>query len=49
KAKSEFLVQFFDYFFTTVSVTLALAIGVSVTLLIFFEQSFMMTRHAKKH
>ncbi|EIV2546867.1 threonine/serine exporter family protein, partial [Campylobacter jejuni] len=27
----------------------ALAIGVSVTLLIFFEQSFMMTRHAKKH
>ncbi|EOI4381547.1 threonine/serine exporter family protein, partial [Campylobacter jejuni] len=23
--------------------------GVSVTLLIFFEQSFMMTRHAKKH
>ena len=48
KAKGEFLVQFFDYFFTTVSVTLALAIGISVTLLIFFEQSFMMTRHIKK-
>lgn len=49
KVKSEFLVQFFDYFFTTVFVTLALAIGVSVALLIFFEQSFMMTRHVKKH
>ncbi|AXP08354.1 threonine/serine exporter family protein [Campylobacter hepaticus] len=49
KARSEFLVQFFDYFFTTLSITLALAIGVSVTLLIFFEQNFMMSRNAKKH
>lgn len=49
KAKSEFLVQFFDYFFTTLSITLALAIGVSVTLLIFFEQNSMMSRHTKKH
>lgn len=47
EAKSEFLIQFFDHFFTTLSVTLALATGVSVTLLIFFEQSFMMTRNRK--
>ncbi|MBZ7943301.1 threonine/serine exporter family protein [Campylobacter molothri] len=49
QAKTNFLVQFFDYFLTTVSVTLALAIGVSITLLIFFEQSFMMTRHIRRH
>ncbi|MBF7043228.1 threonine/serine exporter family protein [Campylobacter volucris] len=47
--KTEALIQFFDYFFTTLSVTLALATGVSVTLLLFFEQSFMMTRNIKKH
>ncbi|MBK1971481.1 threonine/serine exporter family protein [Campylobacter sp. 2018MI35] len=47
--KTTYLISFFDYAFTTLSVTLALAIGVSVTLLIFFEQSFMMTRHAKIH
>ncbi|EAK0445602.1 threonine/serine exporter family protein [Campylobacter lari] len=46
--KTNFLIQFFDYFFTTLSVTLALAVGVSVTLLLFFEQSFMMTRSIKK-
>lgn len=46
EAKTRYLVEFFDYFFTTLSVTLALAVGVSVTLLIFFEQSFMMTRHS---
>lgn len=46
--KTNFLIQFFDHFFTTLSVTLALAIGVSVTLLLFFEQSFMMTRSIKK-
>ena len=45
-AKSRYLVEFFDHFLTTLSVTLALAVGVSVTLLIFFEQSFMMTRHS---
>lgn len=45
--KTRYLVEFFDYFFTTLSVTLALAVGVSVTLLIFFEQSFMMTRHSR--
>lgn len=44
--KTRYLVQFFDYFFTTLSVTLALAVGVSVTLLLFFEQSLMMTRHS---
>lgn len=44
-AKTRYLVEFFDNFFTTFSVTFALAAGVSVTLLIFFEQSFMMTRH----
>lgn len=44
--KSQYLVQFFDYFFTTLSTALALAVGVSVTLLIFFEQSFMTTRHS---
>ncbi|MCR6571436.1 threonine/serine exporter family protein [Campylobacter insulaenigrae] len=49
KLKTEFLIQFFDYFFTTLSVTLALAVGVSVTLLLFFEQSFMMTRNIKNH
>lgn len=47
RAKTDYLIQFFDYFFTTLSVTLALAVGVSVTLLIFFEQAFMMTRHHK--
>ena len=46
EARTRYLVEFFDYFFTTLSVTLALAVGVSVTLLIFFEQSFMMTRHS---
>jgi len=44
--KSYYLVGFFDSFFTTLSVTFALAVGVSVTLLIFFEQSFMMTRNS---
>lgn len=46
EAKTHYLVEFFDHFFTTLSVTLALAVGVSVTLLIFFEQSFMVTRHS---
>ena len=45
-AKKRYLVEFFDYFFTTLSITLALAVGVSVTLLLFFEQSFMTTRHS---
>lgn len=45
--KTKYLVNFFDCFLTTVSVTLALAVGISVTLLIFFEQSFMMTRGIK--
>lgn len=45
--KTQNLVHFFDYFLTTMSVTLALAVGVSVTLLIFFEQSFMVTRHSR--
>ncbi len=44
--KTHNLVQFFDYFLTTLSVTLALAVGVSVTLLLFLEQSFMMTRNS---
>lgn len=47
-AKVQYLTNFFDYFFTTLSVTLALAVGVCVTLLIFFEQSFMMTRNRKE-
>lgn len=46
--KTLYLTQFFNEFFTTISVTLALAVGVSVTLLIFFEQSFMMTRGRKE-
>ena len=46
--KTKYLVNFFDYFFTTLSTTLALAIGVSITLLMFFEQSFMVTRNSKK-
>lgn len=46
-AKSRYLVEFFDNFLTTLSVTLALAVGVSVTLLLFFEQSFMVSRHSK--
>ncbi|EGS1447894.1 threonine/serine exporter family protein [Campylobacter upsaliensis] len=48
QAKTNFLIGFFDHFFTALSVTLALAVGVSVTLLIFFEQSFMMTRNRKE-
>ncbi|TQR30993.1 hypothetical protein DMB92_07160 [Campylobacter sp. MIT 99-7217] len=44
--KTHNLVEFFDYFLTTVSITLALAVGVSITLLIFFEQSFMVTRNS---
>lgn len=47
--KNEYLVRFFDYSFTTLSVTFALAVGVSMTLLLFFEQSFMMTRGSKLH
>ena len=47
-AKTRYLTSFFDHFFTTLSVTLALAVGISVTLLIFFEQSFMMTRNRKE-
>ncbi len=47
EAKTRYLVEFFDHFFTTLSVLLALAVGVSVTLLLFFEQSFMVTRHSK--
>lgn len=44
--KTRYLVEFFDYFLITLSVTLALAVGVSITLIIFFEQSLMMTRHS---
>ncbi|TQR27110.1 threonine/serine exporter family protein [Campylobacter sp. MIT 97-5078] len=45
--KTRYLVYFFDCFLTTISVTSALAVGISMTLLIFFEQSFMMTRGVK--
>lgn len=46
-AKSDFLVSFFDNFFTALSVSLALGVGVSITLIIFFEQTFMVTRHRR--
>ncbi|WP_297191982.1 threonine/serine exporter family protein [uncultured Campylobacter sp.] len=45
-SKTRYLVEFFDYFLITLSVTLSLAIGVSITLILFFEQSLMVTRHS---
>lgn len=39
-----YLLAFFDNLITTISVSLALVSGIIVTLMIFYEQSFMMTR-----
>lgn len=47
--KARYLVSFFENFFTTLSVSIALGVGVCVTLLMFFEQSFMVTRHRRAH
>lgn len=45
--KMTYLMLFFDNALTTVAVSLALGVGVSVTLLIFYEQSLMVTRGAR--
>ncbi|MSN96086.1 threonine/serine exporter [Campylobacter sp. FMV-PI01] len=42
--KIHYLVEIFDYGFTTISTMFALAIGISVALLVFYEKSFTMTR-----
>ena len=43
------LVQFFNNAFITASVSSALAIGISIVLLLFYKKSFMMARHADLH
>lgn len=43
-AQQEIIVNIFQNGLTTVSVTMALALGVSIPLLIFYKQSFTMTR-----
>ena len=45
--KTMYLMLFFDNAITTMMVSLALGVGVSVTLLIFYEQSLMVTRGAR--
>lgn len=45
-AKSVALALFFDQFFITISVTLALAVGVSTMLLVFAQKSFAITRYS---
>ena len=45
KKKSHYLVEIFDYGSTAVSAIFALAVGVSVVILIFYEKSFTMTRN----
>lgn len=47
--KVKYLIAFFDNFLTTLSVSIALGVGVVLTILMFFEQSFMVTRHRKAH
>lgn len=44
--KSALLTQFFEYFFMTLSITVALAVGVSTMLLVFAKQSFSITRYS---
>lgn len=46
-AKFHYLIEFFNNFFITTSVSISLAVGVSIVLLLFYEKSFTMTRHAK--
>lgn len=43
--KSHYLVEIFDYGSTAVSAIFALAVGVSVVILFFYEKSFTMTRN----
>ncbi|MGG7047769.1 threonine/serine exporter family protein [Campylobacter sp. M4] len=45
--KMGFLMMFFDNALTTAGVAIALGVGVSVTLLLFYEQSLMTTRGAR--
>lgn len=47
KSKSQYLIIFFDNALTTASVMIALGVGVSVTLLLFYEKALMSTRGAK--
>ncbi|QCD52372.1 threonine/serine exporter family protein [Campylobacter sp. RM16192] len=42
--KTMYLMLFFDNAITTMTISIALGVGVSVTLLIFYEQSLMVTR-----
>lgn len=46
--KIKFLMIFFDNALITAGVSIALGVGVSITLLIFYEQSLMVTRGARK-
>ena len=45
--KNEYLIIFFDNAITTTTVSLALGVGVSVVLILFYDQSLMITRGAK--
>lgn len=44
----DYLIAFFNNFITMVSVSLSLVVGALVTFIIFFEQSFMVTRGSKQ-
>ncbi|MGX3010168.1 threonine/serine exporter family protein [Helicobacter sp. 23-1044] len=44
EAQGRLLVQITNNLITTFSVSLAIAVGISISLVIFYEQSFMMTR-----
>ena len=46
-ARLLYLKDFFEHFFTTLSVTAALGVGASSVLLLFVEQSFKLTRYSK--
>ncbi|MGP1561874.1 MAG: threonine/serine exporter family protein [Helicobacteraceae bacterium] len=47
--KAKYLVLFFENVLTTTFVSIALAVGVSMTLLIFYEESLMVTRRSTYH
>lgn len=47
EVKTKYLISFFDNLFISLSVSVALGVGVCITLLLFFEKNFMVTRHRR--
>ena len=47
--KQEIIISIFDNGIATLSIITALAVGVTIPLLIFYEKSFTMTRKKKKN